>query len=182
MGGLICYDDVGADFVKEALARATYLVVNIYEKHLIGFSCVNYFIEDGLTYYYIDLICNRSAAPYGLRSLDNVQDRRLGGRAMIDIIEEKARQAGCEYVKLKAIEKVISYYANLGYFFPGVTSERRIKEAKDLISELRAAQKDENTPETNRIYQEIVKKYYPDYFFIHFPILININRSKSKNK
>ena len=164
LGGLICYDEVGADFVKQALTSSQFLVVNIYNNSLIGFSCVNYFIEDGRTYYYIDLICNRSPPPYGLRSYDEIEDPRLGARAMIDIIEQKAREAGCEYVKLKAIEKVISYYANLGYFFPGVTSERRIKEAKDLISQLRRAQKNENIDETDKIYEEIVRKYYPDYF------------------
>ena len=164
LGGLICYDEVGADFVKEALTTSHFLVVNIYNKSLIGFSCVNYFVEDGRTYYYIDLICNRSAPPYSLRSYDQIEDPRLGARAMIDIIEQKAREAGCEYVKLRAIEKVISYYANLGYFFPGVTSERRIKEAKELISQLRTAQKNENTSETDKIYEEIVRKYYPDYF------------------
>ena len=166
LAGLICYDDVGADFVRNALNDADYLVLNIYEGNLIGFACVRYYQDSPSepTYYYIELICNRSAAPYDLRSLDNVQDRRLGARAMIDIIEEKAREAGCKYVKLKAIEKVISYYVNLGYIFPGVTSERRITEAKDLISKLRVAQQNEDSEETDRIYEEIVKYYYPDYY------------------
>ena len=74
LAGLICYDDVGADFVRNALNDANYLVLNIYEGNLIGFACVRYYQDSPSepTYYYIELICNRSAAPYDLRSLDNV--------------------------------------------------------------------------------------------------------------
>jgi hypothetical protein len=173
LAGLICYDDVGAGFVKNALNDADYLVLNIFNKKLIGFACVRYYHEpDGSTYYYIELICNLSPPPYELRSMDEVQDPRLGGNAIISEIERKAQEAGCEFVKLKAIEKVISYYARLGYMFPGVNTSDKLKEATALIQALRRTQvkakseerDPENDPEANKIYEQIAIKYYPGYF------------------
>jgi len=174
VAGLICYDDVGSDFVKDALNDATFIVVNIYQRNLIGFACVRYYQDSPSepTYYYIELICNYKPAPYELRSLQDLEDQRLGANAMITEIENKARIAGCEYVKLKAIEKVISYYARLGYMFPGVNTLEKLEEAKDLIQELRKAQvkatnegmDPETDPAANKIYEEIAKKYYPGYF------------------
>jgi len=166
LAGLICYDDVGADFVRNALNDADYLVINIYEGQLIGFACVRYYQDSPSqpTYYYIELICNRTGPPYNLRSMDDVEDRRVGGSAMLREIEQKAREAGCAYVKLKAIEKVVSYYAKFGYMFPGVIGDRRIEEARSLIDALRMAQEEGDKERANNIYQDIIRKYYPGYY------------------
>jgi len=172
MGGLICNDKLQSDFVKQALQNANFIVINIHKGVLIGFACVMHYTIDDIrlkknpdkdTYFYIELICNRLGPTISTRS-DDEHDHRVGAAAMIKVIEQEAIKRNCDYVKLNAIEEVISYYAKLQFHFPFLDTDKKVTHANELIQALRNAQTRNNITEANIIYARIVQNFYPGFY------------------
>lgn len=164
-GWYLCQDKIGDVFVENAITHAAILVVNIFNKNIIGFAAVSRYNDDhGNPYLYIDLICNSPP------SLVTREGPRSGAKAIIDRIETHALQTGCSSVKLSAVGDVIPYYYRLGYVFDTVylkdgtsINETLEKEAHELITKLRSAQLDQDVDEQERQFMIIIKKYFPGY-------------------
>ena len=120
---ILCQKKIGDEFTVDYINNAYFLVVNLNESgEIIGFAAVMYYADDNdsdVTYLYIELICNAPCHSMGLRSNLN----RDGAKAMIESIEQLARNMGCSYVKLSAIDQVVPYYFRLGFNFKSVVGE-----------------------------------------------------------
>jgi hypothetical protein len=158
----LCQQKIGGEFIKESLDTCDYLFVHKYGEDIRGFATVKDFNgDDDAKYLYIDLICN-SGWGMETRSTSDVSGARAGARAIIDKIIEKGRELHASYIKLNAIDLVISYYWKLGFRFPDVARGAR---AADLVKELRKAQDPRrgDTDETERLMNDIILRYYPNY-------------------
>jgi hypothetical protein len=161
----LCRDKIGDVFVENAITHAAILVVNIFNKNIIGFAAVSrYNDERGNPYLYIDLICNSSP------SLGTRVGVRLGAKAIIDRIEALAISEGCSSVKLSAVGDVIPYYYRLGYDFDTVYLKDEItmnqklqKTAKDLIERLRTAQLVQDMEEEEKQFMKIIQRFQPGF-------------------
>ena len=170
IGEMVCQEQIGEQFVQQAINGAHIIVVNIFNKIIIGFAAVmRYIDEDGRTYLYIELICNSSRPSIETRGASHAGERH-GGQSMMSVIEELARTEHHSYVKLNAVVGVIPYYYKLGYIFATLFSEKtgEIKtelktKAGVLIDKLRYAQIRENIDEQKKYYIEILQHYYPGY-------------------
>jgi hypothetical protein len=101
----------------------------------------------------------------GLRSNVN----RVGAKAMIEEIERLARNMGCSYVKLSAIDEVVPYYFRLGFNFKSVVGEDGEinnflrKRSAALVQKLRDGQLDDDKEEQEQAMIKIVQRFYPGY-------------------
>ena len=79
---------------------------------LRGFSGI-YIKEDkqGNKFFYIDVICNAPSSGKKLRKA-NIKKR---GKEIINLIEELAKAEKVNYIALRALDNVITYYHKLGY-------------------------------------------------------------------
>ena len=159
----ICREEVGDKFVEESLEQCDFLLLNIFSRRIIGFSTVLY-TEDGKGLY-ISLICN--AKPDTFMNIFNSQrGDPKSGKDMISTVITIARTEGLKYVKLRALNTVISYYHYLGFTFEigsNRTAPRRsgeiqalrksfqdIKKVQDIISE-KTEKKEDITKEKDKL-------------------------------
>lgn len=165
----LCQKKIGDEFTEDAINSARYLVVNLNESgEIIGFAAVMYYSDDSdpnMTYLYIELICNAPSHSMRLRSSVN----RAGAKAMIEFIEGKAREMGCSYVKLSAIDQVVPYYFRLGFNFISVYDDEgeinkvlRDRSAA-LVQDLRDGQLDDDKEAQEQAMIRIIQRFYPGY-------------------
>lgn len=169
-GALVCQDKIGEQFVRDAINQAQIIVVNLFNGIIIGFAAV---IKDrdeyGNPFLYIELICNSPPPGFETRAAAAAAEQRQGAKAMIEAIERLARERGCSYVKLSAVDDVIPYYYRLGYDFITVYSElgeinKYLKDkAHDLIADLRGTQLDQDMEKQEKLLIKIIQRYYPGY-------------------
>jgi GNAT superfamily N-acetyltransferase len=165
----LCQKKIADEFTQDAINNAYFLVVNINNSgEIIGFAAVMYYADDDdrdVTYLYIELICNAPGHSMGLRSNVN----RVGAKAMIEEIERLARNMGCSYVKLSAIDEVVPYYFRLGFNFKSVVGEDGEinnflrKRSAALVQKLRDGQLDDDKEEQEQAMIKIVQRFYPGY-------------------
>lgn len=168
-GALVCQDKIGEQFVRDAIDEAHLIVVNLFNDVIIGFAAVIHDTDErGDPFLYIELICN--SPPPGVETRAAAAGQRQGAKAMIEAIERLARERGCSYVKLSAVDDVIPYYYRLGYDFVRVFSKKNgeinqyLKDkAGDRITALRRAQLDQNMDEQEKLLITIIQHYYPGY-------------------
>ena len=166
---ILCQKKIGDEFTVDAINNAYFLVVNLNESgEIIGFAAVMYYADDNdpdVTYLYIELICNAPGHSMGLRSNLN----RAGAKAMIQSIEQLARNKGCSYVKLSAIDQVVPYYFRLGFNFKSVVGEdgeinNYLRErSADLVQDLRDGQLDDDKEAQEQSMDKIIQRFYPGY-------------------
>lgn len=126
---LICKYAVNSDFIRQSIQKCDYLVVNYFNRRIVGFACVIY-IEDEKGVY-IDLICNSDAETY--MNIFNNSQNAFGGKHMIDVIKERSIGENKKYIKLSALTPVISYYSYLGFdFLIGRGNKRLNEKVKEL--------------------------------------------------
>ena len=152
----ICQNKIGGGFISASLDSCDYLFIHKYGEDIRGFATVKKFIGDfGKEYLYIDLICN---SVWGMETRSS--EIRAGAKAIIDKVVEKGIELNVSYIKLNAIDSVISYYWRLGFRFPDVT---RSDKAQQLVNELRTTQQVGNDDETERVMNQIILRYYPNH-------------------
>jgi len=165
----LCQKKIGDEFTTDAINNAHFLVINLNDRNeILGFAAVMYYLDDkdpDVTYLYIELICNAPGHSMGLRS----ESVRAGAKAMIEQIEQLARNMGCFYVKLSAIDQVVPYYFRLGFNFKSVmNNEGEIntvlqERSGALVKDLRDGQLDDDKEAQEQAMIRIIQKYYPGY-------------------
>lgn len=158
-----CKKQIGKQFITDTLNDCHYLFVHKFEDDIRGFATIYHYSDDeNKTYLYINLICN--SVFHSMKTRASVDLRRMGGKAIIENVINLARDLGCNYVKLSAIDEVIPYYYKLGFRFVNASLESHIEpKAAGLVSDLYEAQKDDLTPEIERNMKQIITRYYPGY-------------------
>jgi hypothetical protein len=159
-----CQGKIGEGFVIATLDQCEWIFVHTFNRDIRGFACVNIDSDKGDEYLYIDLICNSPFHSMASSSRHTGDDRRMGGKAIIDRVITLGLQLNVAYVKLSAIDDVIPYYYRLGFRFMNVELEQN---AQELVASLRRsqiqAQIQGNDEEVERKLNQIIKRYYPGY-------------------
>jgi GNAT superfamily N-acetyltransferase len=163
----LCQKKIGDEFTTDAINNAHFLVINLNDRNeILGFAAVMYYLDDNNDkYLYIELICNAPGHSMGLRSSVN----RAGAKAMIEQIEQLARNMGCSYVKLSAIDQVVPYYFRLGFNFKSVVGpDGEIntvlqERSAALVQNLRDGQLDDDKEAQEQAMIKIIQRFYPGY-------------------
>ena len=148
-----CKGGIGTEFMEQTLNGCHYLIVNQKESspttnpEILGFVCLFYYLDDeGKTYMYIDLICNNNVHHYNLRA------KSLTGTKLLDEVKKIAESLECSYIKLSAIEPVITYYWKLGYRFSVGDDIKAGTRVKNLLN----AQKANVEEEAKKAYEDVL--------------------------
>ena len=148
-----CKGGIGTEFMEQTLNGCHYLIVNQKESspttnpEILGFVCLFYYLDDeGKTYMYIDLICNNNVHHYNLRA------KSLTGTKLLDEVKKVAERLECSYIKLSAIEPVITYYWKLGYRFSVGDNIKAGTRVKNLLN----AQKANVEEEAKKAYEDVL--------------------------
>ena len=156
-----CQGKIGESFVNDTLDECDWIFVHTFNGEIRGFACVNYYLDNkGNEYLYIGLICNSLFHSMASSSRTTGDDRRIGGKGIIDRIINLGLQLNVAYIELNAIDEVIPYYYKLGFRFMNVDLEEK---AQNLVQSLRGAQIQDNEAEVERNLNLIIKRYYPGY-------------------
>lgn len=165
----LCQKKIGDEFTEDAINNAHFLVINLNDKNeILGFAAVMYYADEqdqGMTYLYIELICNAPGPSMTLRS----SVTRAGAKAMIESIEQLASNMGCSYVKLSAIDQVVPYYFRLGFNFKSVVGpdgeiNNVLRERSAiLVQDLRDGQLDDDKEAQEQAMVKIIQRFYPGY-------------------
>ena len=97
---------------------------------------------------------------HSMATRETGDDRRIGGKGIIDKVINLGLELNVAYIKLSAIDDVIPYYYKLGFRFMNVELEDK---ARELVESLRESQKEDNEAEVERKLNLIIKRYYPGY-------------------
>ena len=97
---------------------------------------------------------------HSMATRETGDDRRIGGKGIIDRVINLGLEMNVSYIKLSAIDDVIPYYWKLGFRFMNVELEQK---AQELVASLRKAQTQGNDEEVERKLNKIITKYYPGY-------------------
>jgi len=155
----MCSSEINKTFLQETLELSDYLIIHMHRNNIRGFACVDYdkYPERHL---YINLICN--VKHHSMQTRKTKKDVKYGGKHIIQYIIDIARKKRVKYVKLNAINSVITYYYNLGFVFdsPDMIGEPQV----DLIQKLSQAQENKDEREKERILNKIVGKYFKGFY------------------
>tara|TARA_B110000967_G_scaffold172632_1_gene183779 strand:+ start:212 stop:1024 length:813 start_codon:yes stop_codon:yes gene_type:complete len=157
----LCQGEINKEFLEESLERSDYLFVHSFNGELRGFACV-YLDEAPDKHLYVNLICNSKF--HNMKTRLTRDDVRLSGKSIMNEIKQLGEILKVKYVKLNAIDNVISYYYSLGYTFENVELQRDLDRQHGLITALRQAQKQDNVLEETRLLDEIVGRFYPGFY------------------
>ena len=153
-----CHNQVGKQYIKESLEeRADMVYISKNSRGEIrGFASVIIGKDThNKTYYYIDLICNAKEHSMKLRSdISRIRASLLMNKIIYDAKKQKVK-----YIKLKALESVISYYNKLyGFNFKNKIYSRKEKqrEAK-VISELYHIIKESRITDNEKMIEDFIK-------------------------
>ena len=161
-----CNNQISDDFIRlymgidyEPLSNYLMIVYDTHTSGIIGSPRGFVLLTDGGDYLKIDLIC--VAPKHHMKS-----DHLLGssGRFLMGKIETFARNIGKHFIKLDALEVVLTYYPRLGYTIDAPT-ERTSKIAEKKIKILQEAKKGNTVAKTeinNAI--EIIAKSIPGFY------------------
>lgn len=159
-----CKGGIGTEFMDQTLNGCHYLIVNQKEStpttnpEILGFVCLFYYLDDEeKTYLYVDLICNNNVHHYNLRA------KSLTGTKLLDEVKKVAERLECSYIKLSAIEPVITYYWKLGYRFSVGDDSKGATRVNTLFKAQKALQGANEDADA----QEQAKKAYEDVLIHH---------------
>lgn len=162
----LCMSDIKNDFLEDSLEDADYLFIHTFQydgyTEIRGFACVIHENDDDNdSHLYLKLICNSKFHSMETR-LQEDKPKMKGTDIMNEIIKlgEKLK---VKYIKLDAIENVISYYYNLGFRFENREQSEHAKE-RGLVKELRMGQLLHDDAKITRAMNEIVAKFYPGFY------------------
>ena len=141
-----CKGSIGPEFIYETLNSCEYLIIHqkgnsFHRPEIFGFVCVNHYLDsNNKNYLYVDLICNNNIHHYNFRS------KSASGKSLLNAVNDLAKSdvVDAYYIKLSAIESVITYYWNLGYRFPDVANTTAAEtKVNDLLIAQNAIKKEE---------------------------------------
>lgn len=165
----LCMSDIKNDFLHDSLEDADYLFVHTFQydgyTEIRGFACVihetNDEVDEENDHLYLKLICNSKFHSMETR-IQEGKTKRKGTDIMKEIIKlgEKLK---AKYIKLDAIEGVISYYYNLGFRFENREHTEHVNEG-ELVNQLRMGQLLHDDAKTTRAMNEIVARFYPGFY------------------
>lgn len=148
-----CSGKIGKDYAKQLVnvnefpipADANERVMYIgFEGETASETARAFVIVTKYTYYwYIDLICSAPTAGVITRKMSLLRSlrKKINGRTLLSQIADDARTAGMNYIKLSALEGVITYYYSQGYqFIEQCDGKREPDWIKPKMQELEAAQ------------------------------------------
>ena len=165
----LCMSDIKNDFLHDSLEDADYLFVHTFQydgyTEIRGFACVihetNDEVDEENDHLYLKLICNSKFHSMETR----IQEGKTKGKGT-DIMKEIIKlgeKLKVKYIKLDAIEGVISYYYNLGFRFENREHTEHVKEG-ELVNQLRMGQLLHDDAKTTRAMNEIVARFYPGFY------------------
>ena len=157
----LCLDEINQEFLEESLDNSNYLFVHLFGEEIRGFACV-YLEEKPEKHLYVNLICNSKFHPMKTRMSGDA--KRLGGRNIMDEIKRLGEKLKVKYIKLNAINNVISYYYSIGFRFENSKLQREIETERELIGNLRKAQIQGYDEEVERQLDIIVGRFYPGFY------------------
>jgi hypothetical protein len=155
----LCSSEINNEFLHETFEFADYLFVHMHRDNIRGFACVDY-ITSPERHLYISLICN--VKHHSMQTRKTKKDVKYSGKHIIQRIIELGRKKRVKYIKLSAINKVITYYHYLGFTFDSPDFRNNPKDA--LIIELKKAEANKNGREINRILNKMVGKYFKGFY------------------
>jgi len=142
-----CKGSIGPDFIYQTLNACEYLIIHqkgnsSHKPEIFGFVCVNHYLDsNNKNYLYVDLICNNNIHHY------NFRNKSASGKSLLDAVNDLAisTMVDAYYIKLSAIESVITYYWKLGYRFPDVINISKAEtKVKSLLNAQSAIKKGED--------------------------------------
>jgi len=92
-------------------------------------------------YIYIDLICSALRPGVNTKAMTEGDHEIASGKEMLRLIQKYAVQHGFKYIKLKALEHVISYYYRYGWRFISMCGAKENSKIPSLVQQLHAAYK-----------------------------------------
>ena len=153
-----CASEINNDFLTETLELSDYLIIHSYNNTIRGFACIDVIMKPE-KHVYIHLICNVKHHNMQTRKSSSI---KYSGKHIIQHIISLAKKKRAKYVKLSAINNVITYYYNLGFNFD---SPDLIHDTRDeLLNKLKIAQKNKDEKETELILNKIVSKYFKGFY------------------
>jgi len=157
----LCSGLISKGFLEDSLEDTTYLILHFFNGIIRGFACVQLKNDAKLgNYFYIDLICNTSFHKMITRSRKDAT--YLSGKNMLELIKRLAILKKIRYIKLNALDHVITYYYHLGYRFMQPGLEKEVSD--EIVSKLRRALKEGYDEDAEKILDTIVRKYYPGFY------------------
>lgn len=157
----LCLDEINREFLEESLDVSNYLFVHLFGEEIRGFACV-YLEDKPEKHLYVNLICNSKFHPMKTRMSGDA--KRFGGKNIIDEIKRLGEKLQVKYIKLNAINNVISYYYSIGFRFENSKLQREIETERQLIGNLRKAQIQGYDEEVERQLDIIVGRFYPGFY------------------
>jgi hypothetical protein len=157
----LCLDEINREFLEESLDDSNYLFVHLFGEEIRGFACV-YLEDKPERHLYVNLICNSKFHPMKTRISGDA--KRFGGKNIMDEIKRLGEKLQVKYIKLNAINNVISYYYSIGFRFENSKLQREIETEHQLIGNLRRAQIQGYDEEVERQLDIIVGRFYPGFY------------------
>jgi hypothetical protein len=155
----LCSSEINNEFLEETLEYSDYLIVHMHRNNIRGFACVDYNTSPE-RHLYISLICN--VKHHSMTTRKTKKDVKYSGKHIIERVIEMAKKKRVKYVKLSAINNVITYYYHLGFTFDSPDLQNDSKEV--LLTQLKGAQKNKDEREMERILNKIVGKYFKGFY------------------
>ena len=157
----LCLDEINREFLEESLDNSNYLFVHLFGGEIRGFACV-YLEDKPEKHLYVNLICNSKF--HTMKTRISGDAKRFGGKNIIDEIKRLGEKLQVKYIKLNAINNVISYYYSIGFRFENSKLQREIETERQLIGNLRKAQIQGYDEEVERQLDIIVGRFYPGFY------------------
>jgi len=161
----LCMSDIKNDFLEESLEYADYLVIHTFQydgyTEIRGFACVIHENDDNDSHLYLKLICNSKF--HSMETRIQEDKPKMKGMDIMNEIIKLGEKLEVKYIKLDAIENVISYYYNLGFRFENREQGEHVKE-RELVKQLRMGQLLHDDAKSARALNEIVAKFYPGFY------------------
>jgi|AntAceMinimDraft_6_1070360.scaffolds.fasta_scaffold05518_3 hypothetical protein len=157
----LCLDEINREFLEESLDDSNYLFVHLFGEEIRGFACV-YLEDKPEKHLYVNLICNSKF--HTMKTRISGDAKRFGGKNIIDEIKRLGEKLQVKYIKLNAINNVISYYYSIGFRFENSKLQREIETERQLIGNLRKAQIQGYDEEVERQLDIIVGRFYPGFY------------------
>jgi hypothetical protein len=164
-----CSGKIGVDYAKQ-LADGSYrmpdgainrvMYIGSEGETVRAFVIVTKFQD----YWYIDLICSAPTAGVDTRKMSLLRSlrKKINGRTLLSQIAQDASGAGMKYIKLSALEGVITYYYSQGYqFIQRCDGKGEPEWIKEEMKELENAQKailDNNPDDGEEQLEQLEKK------------------------
>ena len=162
----LCMSDIKNDFLHDSLEDADYLFIHTFKydgyTEIRGFACVIHETDDNNdSHLYLKLICNSKF--HSMETRIQEDKPKMKGTDIMNEIIKLGEKLEVKYIKLDAIENVISYYYNLGFRFENREHGEHVKE-RELVKQLRMGQLLHDDAKSTRALNEIVAKFYPGFY------------------